>query len=103
MHHRESNAPQLRELAIPSGAIDQLTNHQTQLDVDGIFVGVSRQALDELLTFAASALELQERLENPETVEEVARAINKTNIRSRGSANCDILAQAAIAAMKGLV
>lgn len=42
--------------ALPSGAIDQLTNHQRQLDEDGCFVGVSRQALDELLTFAAAAL-----------------------------------------------
>lgn len=31
-------------------AIDVLTNHQKQLDCDGTEVGVSRQALDEVLT-----------------------------------------------------
>lgn len=32
-------------------AIDQLRNHQQQLDMDGIFVGVSRQAIYEVLEF----------------------------------------------------
>lgn len=32
-----------------TGAIDALTNGQRQLDPDGVFVGVSRQALDEVL------------------------------------------------------
>jgi hypothetical protein len=32
-------------------AIDQLRNHQKQLDMDGVFVGVSRQAIDEVLQF----------------------------------------------------
>lgn len=31
-------------------AIEQLTNHQTQLDMDGVMVGVSRQALEEVLS-----------------------------------------------------
>lgn len=31
------------------GAVEQLTNHQQQLDQDGIMVGVSRQAVDEVL------------------------------------------------------
>ncbi len=31
------------------GAIEQLRNHQTQLDADGIMVGVSREALDMAL------------------------------------------------------
>ncbi len=35
----------------PAEAIHQLKTHQDQLDMDGIMVGVSRQALDEL--FAA--------------------------------------------------
>lgn len=34
-------------------AVEQLTDHQTQLDADGIMVGVSRQALD--IVFAALA------------------------------------------------
>lgn len=33
----------------PHPAIEQLTNHQRQLDQDGIMVGVSRQALEEVL------------------------------------------------------
>lgn len=32
-----------------SEATEQLRNHQTQLDIDGIMVGVSRQAIDECL------------------------------------------------------
>src|SRR5690606_14654110 len=39
----------------PSAAIEQLRNHQKQLDADGCMVGVSRQALDEVL----DALEAQ--------------------------------------------
>lgn len=31
------------------GAIDNLLHHQTQLDMDGVMVGVSRQALCEVL------------------------------------------------------
>lgn len=34
---------------LPEGAINNLKNHQQQLDGDGCFVGVSRQALDEVL------------------------------------------------------
>jgi hypothetical protein len=33
----------------PDAAIEQLTNHQQQLDQDGVMVGVSRQALEEVL------------------------------------------------------
>jgi hypothetical protein len=33
------------------GAVDALRNHQQQLDRDGVFVGVSRQALDEMLAW----------------------------------------------------
>ena len=38
-------------------AIQNLTDHQRQLDMDGIFVGVSRQALDEVLTELPRLLE----------------------------------------------
>jgi len=31
-------------------ALDALESYQTQLDADGVTVGVSRQALDEVLT-----------------------------------------------------
>jgi len=35
----------------PEQAIHQLENHQQQIDACGAMVGVSRQALDELLTY----------------------------------------------------
>lgn len=38
-----------------TSAIDQLQNHQTQLDMDGVAVGVSRQALDIVLDALARA------------------------------------------------
>lgn len=41
---------------IYKGAIDNLLHHQTQLDMDGVMVGVSRQALMEVLTGVESAL-----------------------------------------------
>jgi len=37
-----------------SGALDALRTDQRQLDQDGVFVGVSRQALDEVLTHIAA-------------------------------------------------
>lgn len=40
----------------PTAAIKNLREHQQQLDIDGIFVGVSRQALEEVLAFVAAAL-----------------------------------------------
>lgn len=36
---------------LPVAAIEQLRDHQRQLDEDGTFVGVSRQAIDEVLTY----------------------------------------------------
>lgn len=35
----------------PAAAIEQLTNHQQQADMDGVFVTVSRQALEEVLDY----------------------------------------------------
>ena len=35
-------------------AIEELKTHQTQLDMDGVMVGVSRQALEELLAHVAA-------------------------------------------------
>ena len=43
-----------------SEAIEQLKNHQKQLDADGVMVGVSRQALDEVLDRIA---ELESKLD----------------------------------------
>lgn len=37
--------------ARPTAAIEQLRDHQQQLDQDGCFVGVSRQAIDEVLQY----------------------------------------------------
>lgn len=38
------------------GAIDNLLHHQTQLDMDGVMVGVSRQALCEVLDGVQAAI-----------------------------------------------
>ncbi len=35
-------------------AVDVLRDHQQQLDMDGVMVGVSRQAIDEVLTELAT-------------------------------------------------
>lgn len=42
--------------SIPHGAIDALANNQRQLDMDGCEVGVSRQAVDEVLAGLRAAL-----------------------------------------------
>ena len=44
---------------IYKGAIDNLNHHQTQLDMDGVMVGVSRQALCEVLAGVEAALAAQ--------------------------------------------
>jgi len=41
---------------IYKGAIDNLNHHQMQLDMDGVMVGVSRQALCEVLAGLEAAL-----------------------------------------------
>lgn len=38
-------------------ALTELETHQTQLDMDGVMVGVSRQALDMVITAARAGLE----------------------------------------------
>lgn len=38
-------------------ALTELETHQTQLDMDGVMVGVSRQALDMAITAARAGLE----------------------------------------------
>ena len=45
---------------IYKGAIDNLNHHQTQLDMDGVMVGVSRQALCEVLTALENAFALSQ-------------------------------------------
>ena len=49
----------MTDIIFPREAMDNLTNHQGQLDMDGIIVAVSRQALDEVLTFIRAYAELQ--------------------------------------------
>lgn len=44
----------IENVARPDAAIENLTNHQQQADMDGTFVTVSRQALDEVLTYIAA-------------------------------------------------
>jgi len=41
-------------------ALNELIKHQTQLDFDGIRVGVSRQALDEILEWVTMMLSTME-------------------------------------------
>ena len=48
----------------PFGAIQHLTEHQRQLDMDGCHVGVSRQALDEVLAYVARMQEANGILED---------------------------------------
>jgi len=44
----------IEKVALPAAAIENLTHHQQQADMDGTFVKVSRQALDEVLSFIAA-------------------------------------------------
>lgn len=39
---------------LPFAAIDNLTHHQEQCDMDGVMVKVSRQALDEVLRYLST-------------------------------------------------
>ena len=43
------------ERLLATGAVQNLHEYQRQLDADGTFVGVSRQALDEVLTVIDAA------------------------------------------------
>lgn len=62
----------------PEGAIEQLTNHQQQMDMDGIIVGVSRQALDEVLAYVATRPEASHIGPTAELVELVANKIRQS-------------------------
>ncbi len=53
----------------PAEAIEQLRNHQQQIDEDGTFVGVSRQALDEVLAYLDAAPSPDPSLSDRETPE----------------------------------
>lgn len=59
----------------PALAIDQLRNHQTQLDMDGVMVGVSRQAIDEVLTYFASPPRTEEGGSRDQGLEDAARRL----------------------------
>lgn len=50
-HARLEGAKAMQDVA---PALDQLRNHQRQADMDGVFVTVSRQALDEVLDAIAA-------------------------------------------------
>lgn len=50
----------IENVARPDAAIENLTNHQQQADMDGTFVKVSRQALDEVLSYLAAMQQAQE-------------------------------------------
>ena len=59
----------------PFGALNALRNAQQQLDGDGVIVGVSRQALDELL--AAYDTLRTPPAPNTELLERVAQALHE--------------------------
>jgi len=48
-----------------SKASDNLRDHQQQLDMDGVMVGVSRQAVEEVLAELAKLREALEYISNP--------------------------------------
>ena len=55
----------------PTAAIEQLTNHQQQADMDGCFVTVSRQALEEVLDY----LRTPPASQSDEALVEIARIV----------------------------
>lgn len=60
----------------PDAAIDNLANHQTQADMDGVLVTVSRQALDETLGYLAALRQSPDsRLAALEEVAKAAREL----------------------------
>lgn len=66
--------------------IEQLTNHQRQLDFDGIEVAVSRQALNELLdAIAESDLERLNNLAMIETLKERLKSEEEASRSFRGT------------------
>lgn len=69
-------------------AIEQLTNHQQQLDMHGEFVGVSRQALDELLAGYTTALSQRDEA-RALALEEGFRAGFHAAERALGFEDCD--------------
>ncbi len=46
--------PAVADPTTPDAAIEQLRDHQQQLDEHGVMVGVSRQAVDEVLAYFAA-------------------------------------------------
>lgn len=52
----------IENVARHQAAIENLTNHQQQADMDGTFVKVSRQALDEVLSFIAAMQQAQQEV-----------------------------------------
>ena len=60
----------------PTLAIENLTNHQTQADENGVIVKVSRQALDEVLEYLATPTPL------PDAIERARAAYRKWEAKS---------------------
>lgn len=90
-------------------AIEQLRDHQQQIDADGTFVGVSRQALDEVLAaiLPIIAREKAAPVELAGLVEELrgeARGLSTSSIRN-GCVDCGLasnLAERAATAIEAL-
>ena len=79
------------KLPVPLDAINNLINHQEQLDMDGCMVAVSRQALDEVLAFVNNNECYSTAIKNAEDVEGIINAAYDviehidTNIRCQPS------------------
>ena len=61
--------------------IEELKTHQTQLDQDGVMVGVSRQALEELLAHVAEQVHAERRGDNTIQRDKIYRAAERSNTR----------------------
>lgn len=61
--------------------IEELKTHQTQLDQDGVMVGVSRQALEELLAHVAEQVRAERRGDNTIQRDKIYRAAERSNTR----------------------
>ena len=64
-----------------NAVIEELKTHQTQLDQDGVMVGVSRQALEELLAHAAEQVRAERRADNTVQRDRIYRAAERSNTR----------------------
>ena len=95
---------ELKELdAKATSAIDNLKHNQGQLDMDGCMVSVSRQAVDETISFAEySRNALPDLIRVIELAEEAFQNISNQQISANWQDNIAVLNHARIMADKAL-